>query len=274
MTLASEPAAQSALIDTVAAGELGLASVLVAAAVRDASAPPRVDPSGGTGERENDDDDGDDDDASLCPLCAAPLAGGAGLGGCVACADGHALHASCAADWILGGGGCPTCRAPLFAGRVPASTARAASLAHETAAMLASAAPSAGDCVRLAVPSAPDNAAARDVLGEFVGWVGGGARARVHVARRDVATVTRPRRRAAGWRRRRGPGAGDKPPPPAEIARVVAPADDAAADNAWRAVDVDAAAVSRACSAEEWRRALDQVRNPLLSRAMASLIPK
>jgi len=41
--------------------------------------------------------------------------------GAVGCLGGHAMHPSCAADLLLGGGRCPTCRQPLFYSRIAGS---------------------------------------------------------------------------------------------------------------------------------------------------------
>merc|ERR1719498_579549 len=166
--------ARKSLQEAIAAGELGLAASLVTAAARDAVAPQ-------TEEADH------NENTSLCSLCSAPLASGAGLGGCVACVEGHAIHASCAADWLLGGGVCPTCRAPLFEGRVPGRCARAANLAHETVAALACASMSSGDCVRVQGARDRDD----DVLGEFIGVVAEGDRTRVRIAKRNIAAVMR-----------------------------------------------------------------------------------
>ena len=44
------------------------------------------------------------------------------------CLNGHAIHAACAADLALGGGVCPTCRAPLYYAQVPKAEVEAAKL--------------------------------------------------------------------------------------------------------------------------------------------------
>ncbi|CAJ1945909.1 unnamed protein product [Cylindrotheca closterium] len=46
--------------------------------------------------------------------------------GAVGCLNGHALHPSCAADYLLSGGNCPTCREPLFFPKVGKAEAAAA----------------------------------------------------------------------------------------------------------------------------------------------------
>jgi len=46
--------------------------------------------------------------------------------GAVGCLGGHAMHASCAADLLLGGGQCPTCRQPIFYSKVDGAEANAA----------------------------------------------------------------------------------------------------------------------------------------------------
>lgn len=46
--------------------------------------------------------------------------------GAVGCLGGHAMHAPCAADLLLGGGSCPTCRQPIFFSKVAGPEAKAA----------------------------------------------------------------------------------------------------------------------------------------------------
>jgi len=46
--------------------------------------------------------------------------------GVVGCLGGHAMHAACATDLLLGGGKCPTCRQTLFFSRVARSEVKAA----------------------------------------------------------------------------------------------------------------------------------------------------
>jgi len=46
--------------------------------------------------------------------------------GAVGCLGGHAMHAACAADLLLGGGDCPSCRQPLFFPRISSQEARSA----------------------------------------------------------------------------------------------------------------------------------------------------
>lgn len=58
----------------------------------------------------------------LCGVCAEEIAPSA-QGGVVGCLTGHPIHASCAADLVLGGGVCPTCRAPLYFAQVDSSEA-------------------------------------------------------------------------------------------------------------------------------------------------------
>merc|ERR1719247_440956 len=62
----------------------------------------------------------------LCPVCAEEIRGAGKRGGAVGCLNGHAIHAACAADLVLGGGVCPTCRDPLYFATVPSREVKAA----------------------------------------------------------------------------------------------------------------------------------------------------
>merc|ERR1719359_1047870 len=64
----------------------------------------------------------------LCPVCAEEIKGAGKRGGAVGCLNGHAIHAACAADLALGGGVCPTCRAPLYYAQVLKAEVAAARL--------------------------------------------------------------------------------------------------------------------------------------------------
>lgn len=64
--------------------------------------------------------------AMVCCVCADKIDVRTAPDGAVGCLGGHAMHASCAADLLLGGGQCPACRQPLFFPRVPKREAQSA----------------------------------------------------------------------------------------------------------------------------------------------------
>ncbi|KAL3936640.1 MAG: hypothetical protein SGBAC_008085 [Bacillariaceae sp.] len=59
-------------------------------------------------------------------FCGDPVDSKTAPDGAVGCLNGHALHPSCAADYLLSGGNCPTCREPLFFPKVGKAEADAA----------------------------------------------------------------------------------------------------------------------------------------------------
>lgn len=95
---------------------------------------------------------GSEDDGKLEFIC---------LGG------GHALHAACAADLALGGGDCPSCRAPIFYAGVARSEVAAAKnvIDEETRKRSATSTLRPGDCVKISqdleecrrIMSSPEN---------------------------------------------------------------------------------------------------------------------
>lgn len=74
-------------------------------------------------------DGSDDDEASntmTCLLCHTEINLETAPDGAVGCLSGHPMHASCAADLLLGGKKCPACNISLFYAKVPHTEANAA----------------------------------------------------------------------------------------------------------------------------------------------------
>jgi len=103
------------LLDAISAGKLGIAgSMLLSRAYAPVCTPC---------------DDGPNEeskDEQVNCWCGDPINSSTSPSGAVGCLGGHAMHASCAADLLLGGGKCPTCRQTLFFSRVAGTEVKAA----------------------------------------------------------------------------------------------------------------------------------------------------
>ena len=108
-----------ALYRAVAAGRLEIAGTLLLSRHL-APGPRAVEQSGGGG------GDAGDDAGEACCCCGDAIDAATAPDGAVGCLNGHAMHAACAADLLLGGGGCPICRQPLYFPQVGAPEATAA----------------------------------------------------------------------------------------------------------------------------------------------------
>jgi hypothetical protein len=121
----------------VAAGDLGLAGMLLLGGTLAQAGEPRA-PAGGSSSSSSSGSGADGGDrggggaAIKCAVCFDSVRGAPG--GLVSCLSGHALHASCAADLLLSGGACPECREPLFYARVELGYSEADATAAPTAA--------------------------------------------------------------------------------------------------------------------------------------------
>lgn len=109
-----------ALGEAIAAGRIGIAGTLLLSQTY-APLPPHQEDAGETTATTS--VDGREEETCWC---GDVIDNSSSPDGAVGCLGGHAMHASCAADLLLGGGLCPTCRQPLFFSRLAGREARTA----------------------------------------------------------------------------------------------------------------------------------------------------
>ena len=111
--LADDAQKQEQLLRAIAVGELGVAgqfllSHSIGCAAANAAAGTHSGQGGGA------DNFSGSRGTINCAVCYDSMASASSPGGLVSCLGGHALHAGCASELLLGGGACPECREPLF----------------------------------------------------------------------------------------------------------------------------------------------------------------
>jgi len=104
------------LLSCISAGRIGIAGTML---LSQAYAPHNV-------ERPSNQEDSDNPNEKMVCFCGEVIDKETAPDGAVGCLGGHAMHASCASDLLLGGGKCPTCRQTLFFSRVAGSEIKAA----------------------------------------------------------------------------------------------------------------------------------------------------
>jgi len=123
------------VLRAIAVGELGVAGQFLlshsigCAAGNAAASNATGGQGGGGGGGDNDGAGGGGGGAINCAVCYDSMAIENSPGGLVSCLGGHALHAGCASELLLGGGACPECREPLFFAKIEKSEALAAAAA-------------------------------------------------------------------------------------------------------------------------------------------------
>ena len=110
------------LLNCISAGKLGHAGSLL---LSNAYAPTCL-PCSSTENDQNGNDSENVTEETVCCVCAEGINGYNAPDGAVGCLGGHAMHPACAADLLLGGGKCPTCRQTLFHSKVAESEIREA----------------------------------------------------------------------------------------------------------------------------------------------------
>lgn len=107
---------ERALRDALANGRLGVAGTLL---LSQTYAPRAI-------AKKSDGADDDEAAADAMCWCGDVIDSTTAPDGAVGCLGGHAMHPSCAADLLLSGGSCPSCRQPLYFPKIPGQEARAA----------------------------------------------------------------------------------------------------------------------------------------------------
>jgi len=117
-----DKATSRAVCEAIASGRLDLGGALL---LSEAFAP--VDPKrSNNAEEDGSDDDDEASNTMTCLCCHTEINLETAPDGAVGCLSGHPMHASCAADLLLGGKKCPACNISLFYAKVPHTEATAA----------------------------------------------------------------------------------------------------------------------------------------------------
>mmetsp|Transcript_6821 Transcript_6821/g.7741 ORF Transcript_6821/g.7741 Transcript_6821/m.7741 type:complete len:1566 (+) Transcript_6821:194-4891(+) len=118
-TASKNNASYETLLSSISAGRVGIAGTLLLSNL--------YSPKSHEGNPNTDNNDGDGTKKDPVCWCGDVINSDTAPDGAVGCLSGHAMHASCAADLLMGGGRCPTCRQILFYSKVAKSEIKSAS---------------------------------------------------------------------------------------------------------------------------------------------------